>query len=75
MTLHITLNSFTHAVEYMPRDKNIASIENMTVSFFASGEGFHNYHHIYPWDYKAAEQDNYSLNITTAFLDLMVKIG
>lgn len=39
------------------------------------GEGWHNYHHVFPWDYKAAELGNYKLNVTTMFLDLFQKIG
>lgn len=39
------------------------------------GEGFHNYHHVFPWDYKAAELGNYGFNITTFWLDLFAKIG
>lgn len=41
----------------------------------AVGEGFHNYHHVFPWDYKCAEFGNYTCNTTTAFIDLMAKIG
>lgn len=42
---------------------------------FAFGEGWHNYHHVFPWDYKTAELGNYRMNFTTAFIDLMAKIG
>lgn len=41
----------------------------------ALGEGWHNYHHVFPWDYKTAELGNYSLNFTTAFIDFFAKIG
>ena len=41
----------------------------------AMGEGFHNYHHIFPWDYRAAELGDYSFNVTTFWLDLFAKIG
>lgn len=41
----------------------------------ALGEGWHNYHHTFPWDYKTAELGQYSVNTTCAFLDLMAKIG
>lgn len=47
----------------------------MFVSSLAYGEGWHNYHHVFPWDYKAAELGNYRLNPTTAFLDFMAFIG
>lgn len=39
------------------------------------GEGWHNYHHVFPWDYKAAELGKYSVNVTTFFLDTFKKIG
>lgn len=49
--------------------------ENAVVSFFALGEGWHNYHHSFPWDYKAAELGAYGLNSTTAFIELMAFFG
>lgn len=39
------------------------------------GEGWHNYHHVFPYDYKAAELGNYSLNYTTFLIDMFSKIG
>lgn len=39
------------------------------------GEAFHNYHHAFPWDYKAAELGDYVLNLSTAFIDMFAKIG
>ena len=41
----------------------------------ALGEGWHNYHHVFPWDYKTAELGDYSANVTTAFIDFFAKIG
>lgn len=41
----------------------------------ALGEGWHNYHHTFPWDYKTSELGKYSTNFTAAFIDLMAKIG
>src|SRR5207237_4980803 len=49
--------------------------ENAPVALIAFGEGWHNYHHVFPWDYKTAELGNYRLNITTGFIDLMAKWG
>lgn len=49
--------------------------ENTFVSVMSVGEGWHNYHHTFPWDYKAAELGNYKFNFTTAFIDLFAKIG
>ncbi|XP_034186891.2 acyl-CoA Delta-9 desaturase isoform X2 [Osmia lignaria lignaria] len=56
-------------------DKRVKPTENAAVSFFALGEGWHNYHHSFPWDYKAAELGAYSLNPTTAFIELMARVG
>jgi stearoyl-CoA desaturase (delta-9 desaturase) len=39
------------------------------------GEGWHNYHHVFPWDYKAAEFGDYNLNLTTAVIDFFAYIG
>jgi len=39
------------------------------------GEGWHNYHHVYPWDYKTAELGLYRFNLTTGFIDLMHFLG
>lgn len=55
--------------------RNIYAAENLSVSLLAVGEGWHNYHHVFPWDYKAAELGKYSTNITTGFIDIMAKIG
>lgn len=55
--------------------RKIQPAENIGVAIVALGEGWHNYHHVFPWDYKAAELGNYKLNFTTFFLDLFAKIG
>lgn len=49
--------------------------ENKTVAILAMGEGWHNYHHTFPWDYKTSELGKYSVNFTALFIDLMAKIG
>ncbi|XP_033226157.1 acyl-CoA Delta(11) desaturase-like isoform X2 [Belonocnema kinseyi] len=55
--------------------RNIAPAENKFVAFIAQGEGWHNYHHVFPWDYKAAELGKYGFNLTTALIDMFAKIG
>lgn len=55
--------------------RSINPSQNVSVAAFALGEGFHNYHHVFPWDYKTAELGNYRLNFTTAFIDLFAKVG
>ncbi|KAH8033164.1 hypothetical protein HPB51_008049 [Rhipicephalus microplus] len=68
------VNSAAHMWGQKPYDKNISPAENFIVSFLAIGEGFHNYHHTFPWDYSTSEL-GWKLNISTMFIDLMAKIG
>ena len=47
----------------------------MAVSIAALGEGWHNYHHVFPWDYKTSELGDYYYNITTGFIDTFASLG
>lgn len=47
----------------------------MIVALLALGEGWHNYHHTFPWDYKAAELGIFWCNFTTTFINFFAKIG
>lgn len=69
------INSFAHAIGTRPYDKSIRPVENRLCGFLAHGEGWHNYHHVFPWDYKAAELGNYRYNFSTGFIDFFAKIG
>ena len=40
----------------------------------AIGEGFHNYHHVFPQDYQTSEYGRH-LNLTCVIIDLMAMIG
>jgi len=75
--LHWTwlVNSAAHMFGGKPYDQTINPSENKLVSTLAMGEGWHNYHHTFPWDYKAAELGHYQYNLTTGFIDMMAKIG
>ncbi|XP_020279096.1 acyl-CoA Delta(11) desaturase-like [Pseudomyrmex gracilis] len=77
ITLHGTwlVNSVAHMWGMKPYDKSITPVENAIIAFVTTGEGWHNYHHVFPWDYKASELGNYSMNITTAFIDFFALIG
>lgn len=55
--------------------RNIGPTENLIVSMLVCGEGWHNYHHVFPWDYKAAELGGYKTNLTTAFIDFCALLG
>lgn len=55
--------------------RNINPTENMFVSAATFGDGWHNYHHVFPWDYRNSELWNYKLNLSTAFIDFFALIG
>ncbi|XP_046962394.1 acyl-CoA Delta-9 desaturase-like [Vanessa cardui] len=69
------VNSAAHKWGSKPYDKNINPVETKSVSLVVLGEGFHNYHHTFPWDYKTAELGEYSLNLSKLFIDAMSVIG
>ena len=75
-TLHMTwlVNSLAHYYGVRPYDGKINPAENRLVALGAVGEGFHNFHHSFPFDYQTSEM-GYSLNITTMFIDLMYFFG
>ena len=45
------------------------------VSLLTLGEGWHNFHHIFPWDYKTAEIGGNRINPTTRVIDFFARIG
>jgi len=69
------VNSVAHLWGDKPYDTNIKPAENKFVSLFAHGEGWHNYHHVFPWDYKAAELGFYRWNFSTAVIDFFAWVG
>ncbi|PSN54673.1 Acyl-CoA desaturase [Blattella germanica] len=69
------VNSAAHMWGFRPYDKTLNPAENKIVAALAYGEGWHNYHHTFPYDYKAAELGNYSYNLTTAFIDFFAALG
>jgi stearoyl-CoA desaturase (Delta-9 desaturase) len=44
------------------------------VGLWAFGEGWHNYHHAFPWDYRAAELAVHH-SLTTQFIEFFGRIG
>ncbi|TOF86305.1 hypothetical protein CGJ15_25245, partial [Vibrio parahaemolyticus] len=78
IVLHVTwfVNSLAHWVGSKPFDKNIYPSQNPIVAYLALGEGWHNYHHVFPWDYRTAEFGGLgAYNITSLAIDFCSKIG
>ncbi|XP_016144408.1 acyl-CoA desaturase [Sinocyclocheilus grahami] len=68
------VNSAAHMWGNRPYDGSINPRENRFVAFSAIGEGFHNYHHTFPFDY-ATSEFGCKLNLTTCFIDFMCFLG
>ncbi|XP_035714860.1 stearoyl-CoA desaturase 5 [Folsomia candida] len=77
LSLHLTwlVNSAAHLWGPRPYDKGLNPSENMAVSILTGGEGWHNFHHVYPQDYKASELGLYAFSPATAFIDLFATLG
>ena len=75
--LHVTwlINSAAHLFGDHPYDKSINPSESQWVIFLAQGEGWHNYHHVFPWDYRADERSDDRRNFTRAVIDFFSRLG
>lgn len=76
-TLHITwsINSVSHIWGAKPFEKDICPTDTFIIGFLAFGEGWHNYHHVFPYDYKVSELPTYYCNFTIPFIDFFAYIG
>ena len=72
-TFHFTwcINSVAHLYGYQPYDRSSHAFENKVLGAFALGEGWHNYHHAFPNDYRASEVDGWFGNLTTKVIDFL----
>eukprot|EP01139_Manchomonas_bermudensis_P000053 Amastigsp_a54_15494.p1 type:complete len:365 gc:universal Amastigsp_a54_15494:1-1095(+) len=73
-----TVNSLAHNHNHgmRPYNEKIHPAENWAVVFGAIGEGWHNYHHMFAYDYSASEFGwATQFNPSTAFIDSMAALG
>lgn len=51
---HITwlINSMAHTVGSRPYSKKTSARDSVVMALLTMGEGYHNYHHTFPWDYR-----------------------
>ncbi|CAH2085623.1 unnamed protein product [Euphydryas editha] len=68
------VNSAAHLYGTRPYDKKMQPVESWFVSLITFGEGWHNYHHTFPWDYKAAELSMH-FNPTASFIRMFETLG
>ena len=78
LTLHETwlVNSAAHLFGSHPYDDSINPAENPLVAFCSVGEGWHNWHHKFPYDYAASEFGiSAQFNPTKVFIDICAFFG
>jgi len=78
LLLHATwcVNSVAHMWGSTPYNPRISPRQSTVTSVIAVGEGWHNYHHTYPYDYRASEFNwNNEWNPTTLLLDSLSSVG
>lgn len=68
------VNSAAHLYGTRPYNVKIKAVENKFVSTVTGGEGWHNFHHVFPSDYRASEY-GHEHDISTAVIELMKRIG
>ncbi|XP_034238656.1 acyl-CoA Delta(11) desaturase-like [Thrips palmi] len=68
------INSWSHHFGTKPYDKTIYPVQSLLVAHLALGEGWHNYHHAFPWDYKASEL-GLQYNPMATFIKTCARLG
>ncbi|XP_011874842.1 PREDICTED: acyl-CoA Delta(11) desaturase-like, partial [Vollenhovia emeryi] len=70
------VNSAAHMWGMKPYDSSISPTDGYNfLGVGVIGEFWHNYHHVFPWDYKAAELGRYHRNYTCAVIDFFAWLG
>ena len=70
------VNSAAHLYGHHPYDKSINPAENKLVAALSMGEGWHNWHHTFPYDYAASEFGaSTQCNPTKLFIDVCAWLG
>lgn len=77
LMLHATwcVNSVCHMFGSRPYNSSILPTENLFVAIIALGEGWHNWHHEYPRDWRAAENKWTKINLTSGFIRFFEFLG
>lgn len=71
-----TVNSLAHFFGNRPYDFRIRPAENRLVCYLSLGEGNHNYHHVFPYDFRSSPFHGWEyFNMGTALLEIANKFG
>ncbi len=63
------VNSICHMFGSRPYNAKIEPTENFFVSMVTAGEGYHNWHHEYPSDWKASKDEWWMINLTARLIE------
>jgi stearoyl-CoA desaturase (delta-9 desaturase) len=76
VVLHLTssVNSFAHEYGTKPLDKRIKPTQSVIADWATSGDGWHNYHHTFPFDCGMSEF-GYSKGLSTKLLEFLEYCG
>lgn len=74
-----TINSIGHSVGKRPYDKNISPTDNIFMMIQTLGDGNHNFHHVFPFDYSSSEwkglKSYKGFNLVSLFIDFFALFG
>eukprot|EP00560_Eucampia_antarctica_P005777 CAMPEP_0197837080 /NCGR_PEP_ID=MMETSP1437-20131217/31065_1 /TAXON_ID=49252 ORGANISM="Eucampia antarctica, Strain CCMP1452" /NCGR_SAMPLE_ID=MMETSP1437 /ASSEMBLY_ACC=CAM_ASM_001096 /LENGTH=288 /DNA_ID=CAMNT_0043443817 /DNA_START=130 /DNA_END=996 /DNA_ORIENTATION=+ len=76
--LHVTfmVNSAAHMFGNQPYDVTVDGRDNRKLNYFMYGEGWHNWHHKYPYDYAASELGiSHQFNPSKLLIDTFSYLG
>ncbi|KAL7020718.1 hypothetical protein ACKWTF_011622 [Chironomus riparius] len=70
-------NSLLHMNGRKPYDKSFSAIDNALYNIITLGEGYHNFHHAFPFDYRSNELFEFShlASLTNLYIDVMAALG
>lgn len=74
ITFHGLLGSVSHSFGERPYDKRSSAKDNWWISLLTAGEGYHNYHHLFPYDY-AISEFGHIFNFSKLFIDILALFG
>lgn len=74
IAVHGLLGSVSHMYGQRRYNKSISARDIGLMSVIAAGEGYHNFHHTFPYDYSVSEFGQ-TFNISKLFIDFFALFG
>jgi len=73
---HMTfcINSLCHWIGKRPYSSNVSARDSLLMAFFTFGEGYHNFHHTFQWDYRNGVSW-WHFDPTKWFINLCERVG